>query len=172
MSTAEAIATLRQKLKDKQTTFAERLGVTLTSVSRYENGREPSRQVLKKLADVAAAEKLNDLRDIFTAKWKASITARLKSLRSAGTERSVPLDDLKRWHAAPQFIREKLLEAMEIYRSITVKPSDQQRLVNANRLVSAIIHNFLPQVSNSLELYINIPTVPGSLKSTTKGQHK
>src|SRR5271154_6425055 len=108
MTTAVAIATLREKMDLKQPELAEKIGVTITSISRYENGRRPNRQVLKKLAAVAEDAKLNDLRDIFTAKWKARIAARLKRLPSSGTERGVPLDDLKRWHCASQLVKDSL----------------------------------------------------------------
>ena len=161
MGTAESIALLRQELDVKQHTLADMLGVTITSISRYENGREPSRQVLKKLADIAEDAKFHDLRDIFTAKWKAGITSRLQSLRSGGTERAVALDDLKRWQAAPEFIRKQLLEALKIYRSVAVEPSDRAKLTNANRLLTALVNNFLPRVSSGIEPYINIPAKKG-----------
>jgi len=99
MTTAKAIATLRAEAKFSQDQLAERLGVTVTSISRYENGREPNRQALKKLAAVAEAAGLRDLQKLFTARWQAAVARRVESLPSARTQRRVSLDDLKYWSA-------------------------------------------------------------------------
>jgi transcriptional regulator with XRE-family HTH domain len=160
MSTKEAIATLRAKMGLKQPELAARIGVTITSISRYENGRKPNRQVLKKLAAVAEDAKLNDLRDIFAAKWKASIAARLKRLPSAGTERGVSLDDLKRWQEAPRIIEGKLREAQGLYRDVIFRPikdNSDHRLRIANAIMSNLVPGILRQLSNSIEPYVNTP---------------
>ena len=41
MEIAEAIVVLRERMGIKQIDLADRLGVTVTSISRYENGRQP-----------------------------------------------------------------------------------------------------------------------------------
>ena len=96
MRTAEAITTLREKI-GSQRSLAQKLGVTITSVSRYENGRQPTRKVLRTLAEIADTAGLGHLGEIFQAEYRASVVGRIESLRSTGTERPVPLDDLKRW---------------------------------------------------------------------------
>lgn len=98
MTTRQAVSLLRQTMRLNQLQFAEKLGVTLTSVSRYENGREPSNIALKKLADIAEEAKLDHLRDVFAAKRRAAVIATIDNLPSAGTQRRVSVDDLKEWH--------------------------------------------------------------------------
>ncbi|MGI9070749.1 MAG: helix-turn-helix domain-containing protein [Bryobacteraceae bacterium] len=98
MTTAKAIATLREKMDVSQQAFADVLGVTVTSVSRYENGREPSDRVLKKLAALAESKELGYLRDIFAANRRAAIVTRNENLPSAGTQRRVPVQELAVWY--------------------------------------------------------------------------
>jgi transcriptional regulator with XRE-family HTH domain len=98
VTTAKAIATLREKMNVSQQAFAGVLEVTVTSVSRYENGREPSDRVLKKLAALAESKELGHLRDIFNAKRRAGIVTRNENLPSAGTQRRVPVQELAVWY--------------------------------------------------------------------------
>jgi transcriptional regulator with XRE-family HTH domain len=92
-----AIATLRQKIGITQLEFAKRLGVTLTTISRYENGREPARHALTKLASLAEANRIDYLRDIFVAKRRGGIISRVERLPSAGSARPVEVLDLEQW---------------------------------------------------------------------------
>jgi len=163
MDTAEAIAVLREEMDIKQQALADMLGVTITSISRYEHGREPSRQVLKKLADVAGDAKLSNLKDIFTAKWKASITARLKSLRSAGTERSVPLDDLRRWHGMAVLMKDRVREARKSYIELLSKcpAENQNQVIGTHRMLAAIERNVAGELASLIDIYINIPAKKG-----------
>jgi transcriptional regulator with XRE-family HTH domain len=109
VDTAKAIAALREKLGMSQQEFARELDVTVTSVSRYENGREPSREVLKKLAARAEAIAGADhLQDLFESKWRASVVNSIEKLPSAGTQRRVPLEDLKDWSAVQRLICTRL----------------------------------------------------------------
>jgi transcriptional regulator with XRE-family HTH domain len=160
MTTGKAIAALREKLRITQRELADRLGVTVTSISRYENGKEPSRQVLARLADLAESSTLNFLRDIFAAKRRAGIVARLESLPSAGTQRRVSLDDLKRWESAPQFLADELLQVREVYMDIIRKHPidalDQQRLGATNRRFF-LLKDALLDLSHWIEPYISIP---------------
>jgi len=88
----------------RQHELAARLGVTSTSVSRYENGREPSRQVLKKLADVAEFAGVVPLRDFFEDKRRREIVARIENLPSGGTQRRVTVEDIAQWAAIAEDI--------------------------------------------------------------------
>jgi transcriptional regulator with XRE-family HTH domain len=99
MTTAKAIATLRAEAKFSQDQLAERLGVTVTSISRYENGREPNRQALKKLAVLSESAGLRELQELFTKRWGDAVARRVESLPSARTQRRLSLDDLKYWSA-------------------------------------------------------------------------
>jgi transcriptional regulator with XRE-family HTH domain len=81
-----------------QVEFAARLRTTITTVSRWENGRsEPNREALKKLAKMASDAGLQALRDFFEAQGRAAIAARIAKLPSAGTGRHVAVADLERW---------------------------------------------------------------------------
>jgi transcriptional regulator with XRE-family HTH domain len=172
MDTTNAIATLRKNLGLTQGEFANRLGLTITSISRYENGRRPTAKVLRKLAEVANDANLKDLAEAFDSIWKNGIAARLSNLPSAGTQRRVSLEDLKRYQAALGIIREQLDIAQKIYmdliRKHPIAPSDHDRLGAANRIVRGLMHNFLPEVNSSIEPYINVPT----RKEKTSGKTK
>jgi transcriptional regulator with XRE-family HTH domain len=109
--TAKAIKALRGKLGLSQAAFAEELGTTITTVSRYENGRiEPSEEALRKLADLAASTGLVDLRDFFENQRKVGILARVEKLPSPGTQRRVSVDELSSWYAHIGFLHDDLLK--------------------------------------------------------------
>lgn len=97
MTTAEAITALRRKTSLSQRGLAEQLGVTITSISRYENGREPSRDVLKRLSEIAAGARLPSLATFFDRQIRAGIAEKIANLPSAGTQRRVSVSDLERW---------------------------------------------------------------------------
>ncbi|MGH9771042.1 MAG: helix-turn-helix domain-containing protein [Candidatus Acidiferrales bacterium] len=97
MTTSEAITTLRRKTSLSQRELAEQLGVTITSISRYENGREPSRDVLKRLSGIAAGASLPSLVSFFDKQIRAGIAEKIANLPSAGTQRRVSVSDLQRW---------------------------------------------------------------------------
>lgn len=97
MAIKRAIEQLREKMGVSQQELADRVGVTVTSISRYENGREPARPVLKKLAEVAGSAKLSQLRKVFEESWQAAIARRIETLPSAGTQRGVSIHDLEHW---------------------------------------------------------------------------
>jgi transcriptional regulator with XRE-family HTH domain len=111
------IVTLREKMSITQRELADRLGVTVTSISRYENGKEPSRQVLRNLADIAQVARLSDLSDAFTRACSLRIAARIEKLPSIGTQRRVSLCDLKRWKLAIEAVKElrEIAEEIGVY---------------------------------------------------------
>ncbi len=169
MSIAEAIVVLRERMGAKQNELAERLGVTVTSISRYENGRKPNRQVLKKLADIAESARLNDLRDVFAARWKAGIIARLRRLPSPGTERGVPLEDLRRWHDMAALVKREVSNARKSYIAIAnSKPEDQAQLAATHRILHAIETNVAGELTKLIEPYINAPNQKGRPHEKTK----
>lgn len=110
MDTAEAIRELREKMGIGQQELADRLGVTVTSISRYENGRKPARQTLKKLGEVAHEARLSQLQKLFKACWQAEIAQRVQNLRSTGTERPVSIEDLKYW----QWVAQETVRSIQI----------------------------------------------------------
>jgi transcriptional regulator with XRE-family HTH domain len=97
MTTAEAIAKLREKMRLNQTQFATKLGVTITSVSRYENGREPKPDVLRRLATLSQEAGVSHLHDFFQAMRRSGIIYSVEKLQSAGGARRVSLGDLALW---------------------------------------------------------------------------
>jgi transcriptional regulator with XRE-family HTH domain len=110
MTTAKAIANLRAEMKFSQDQLAKRLGVTVTSISRYENGREPNRQALKQLATLAESAGLLDLRKLFADRWRTAVARRVERLPSARTQRRLALNDLKYWSA---YLRQSASQIME-----------------------------------------------------------
>jgi transcriptional regulator with XRE-family HTH domain len=97
MSTAEAIAKLRKKLGYTQQQFADALGVTVVTISRYENGREPAGNVLQRLTGLAAQAQAKHLQDLFTAKLRSDVASGVETLPSAGTQRRVPKFYFEMW---------------------------------------------------------------------------
>src|SRR6266516_7733533 len=65
---AQAIRRFRTTLGDTQHQFAERMGVTLTSIARYETNSRPSRAVLAKLAAIAQEANQPLFVEIFTGR--------------------------------------------------------------------------------------------------------
>jgi transcriptional regulator with XRE-family HTH domain len=116
-TTAKAIMSLREKLGLTQQQFAERLGVSPFSVSRYEGGREPSREVIGKLSRLAAAAKLDSIHGFFQHKREIEIKESYKNLPSKGTGRHIPLGDLKTWSAFLRKITENLETAKRSFGS-------------------------------------------------------
>lgn len=112
MTTAKAIAMLRGKLGLTQEQFAKKLGISLFSVSRYEGGRPPNREIMKKLASLAEKENLEDISEFFQRARRIDITSSYKNRPSAGTGRHVPLGDLKVWSVRLSSIVDSIQEAM------------------------------------------------------------
>jgi transcriptional regulator with XRE-family HTH domain len=111
VSTAEAIHRLRKKLGLRQPEFARRLGVTVTSVSRYENGAEPSTAVLTRLMQLCGSPlsskfspEMASLRSLFEAKRRSDIVSALENLASRGTNRGVSVTDLRLLQAGLRLI--------------------------------------------------------------------
>jgi transcriptional regulator with XRE-family HTH domain len=94
VSTAEAIAMLRAKMGAYQAQLATRLGVIVGSISRYENGREPTDNVLRKLATLSREVDAQHLHDFFQAQRRSNIASNIEKLASGGTARRVSIDDL------------------------------------------------------------------------------
>lgn len=146
---------LREKMGCNQQQFADSLGVTLTSVSRYENGREPSNVVLKKLAELAHVAKLDHLGDVFAAKRRAGVVARIENLPSAGTQRRVSVDDLKEWH---RIARQTFTVLQEVATQLKTKPAGPE---NPPRIVFNDVNRLAFEMQNqkvlteSIEVYIH-----------------
>jgi len=104
VSTADAIVKLRKKLGYTQQRLADLLGVTVVTISRYENGREPKSKALKRLADLAEWAQAKHLQDIFAAKLKGHVAAKLENLPSEGAERRIPKFWFELWMARQEEI--------------------------------------------------------------------
>lgn len=109
VTTAKAIEALRKKLGDSQKIFAKRLGTTITTISRYENGRiEPSEGVLDNLATLAREASQDHLAVFFQGQRRASIVTRVGKLPSPGTQRRVSQDDLKYTAAVARYVAKEI----------------------------------------------------------------
>jgi len=98
VTTANAIAALRERMAMSQQAFADRLGISIGAISRYEKGlRSPRRPILKKLSTLAESASLPQLRDFFEAKSATDMAARIDNLPSAGSARRVSVQDLNLW---------------------------------------------------------------------------
>lgn len=117
MTTAKAIVSLREKLGLTQQQLAERLGVSSFSVSRYEGGRQPSREVMGKLARLAASQQVENIRGFFQHMREIDIESSFKNRASSGTGRHIPLSDLKTWSAFLRSIVENLETATQSFGS-------------------------------------------------------
>lgn len=146
MTIPKAISTLRDKTSQRE--FAERLETTVETISRWENGRrEPTREALTKLAELAKSSGRNDLFEFFEARRAASVAATIKNLPSAGTQRRVPVADLERWQRMAQVIRDQVHEARAGYMKIAPSPIHRQ--------MWGIEDDLIPQLMESIEMYIN-----------------
>lgn len=107
MSIGPAIQRLRKLMGWTQTDLAQRLGIAPNVVSRYENNQEPTPSVLTRLVELCggplrltsrgaqAWQELSALHEVFEAKRRANIAARLENLRSPGTAPRVARADLQ-----------------------------------------------------------------------------
>lgn len=143
MTSAKAIAVLREKLGISQRELAERLGVTITQVSRYENGHsEPSRQVLKKLEQLAQGAGISHLKDFFGSQWRAMLVSRIEGLRSAGTERPIQLQELKTWATYLRGLAEYLKIIEQRWDAGTLDKEDRRYLGKVRRIAEAMEQDF------------------------------
>jgi transcriptional regulator with XRE-family HTH domain len=124
MTTANAIVILREKLGLTQQQLAEKLGVSPFSVNRYEGGREPSREIVRKLARLAQIAKLDSVSGFFQHTREIDIEASYKNRASSGTGRHVPLGDLKAWSAFLSQIKKDLDDAIGSFSSNRPRSSD------------------------------------------------
>lgn len=99
MTEAEALKRLTEKVGGRRD-LAQRLGITPTSIYRYEHGSKVSTEILKRLSKVAKDEKVEYLEQFFSAQWQAAIVGRVEALQSPGKQRPISLSDLKRWRDA------------------------------------------------------------------------
>jgi transcriptional regulator with XRE-family HTH domain len=97
VTTAQAITQLREKMRLPQVQFAAKVGVTVTTISRYENGaHEPKAEVLRRLAELSQETGAAHLHDFFQTMHRSGIIYNVERLSSAGVARKVSVDDLTR----------------------------------------------------------------------------
>src|SRR5258707_12912922 len=99
---AKAIAGLRRKLHYTQAEFAKALQVKPVTISRYENGRQPRGEVLKRLADLSEQAGAHHLRALFEATWKGGVASKIENLPSPEAERRIPKYWFTIWMARQQ----------------------------------------------------------------------
>jgi transcriptional regulator with XRE-family HTH domain len=157
--TGKAIEALRSKLGDSQYVFAKRLGTTVTTISRYENGHiEPSEEVLLKLAALAESAGEAHLRDTFESQRRAGIVARVESLPSPGTQRRVSLDDLKYIAAVARNVHDDLENTLaRIWKEI---PNAEDRYPWLTASLQSNALPYLGRVLEETELQIDEPYGP------------
>ena len=154
--TGKAIEALRSKLGDSQSAFARRLGTTVTTISRYENGHiQPSEEALLKLAAIAESTGETHLRDTFESQRRAGIVARVESLPSPGTQRRVSLDDLKYIAAVARRVHDDLEQTLfRVWKDIPDAEDRYPWLIAS--LQSNALH-YLGRQLEEVELHIDEP---------------
>ena len=153
MDTKAAILSLRKRLGITQDEFAKRLGLTVTSVSRYENGSRPSDDVLQKLAGVASEENLQGLAETFTSIRKSSIAERVRNLPASGAQRPVSLRELKYWSAC---LHEMSTTVLKIA-SATSQWKDRRRAEEELRDAVRGAAQVMGSVRDRVELWVDEP---------------
>ncbi len=89
---AEGVKALRATLNESQQQFSNRLGVSISTVARYELQNPPQGAILIKLGAIAHEAGREDLRDLFQKAFEASIDRRspiaeaIRSLRATAGE--------------------------------------------------------------------------------------
>jgi len=73
---ATAVKKLRSTLGLTQPAFAERIGISVRAVANYEKDRDPSGEVLQRLANVAARHNLSDLAQTFVDAFSKEVHGR------------------------------------------------------------------------------------------------
>lgn len=153
--TAKVVKALRGKLGLSQSAFAAKLETTITTVSRYENGRiEPSEEALRKLAEVAASSGLIDLREFFENQRKVGILARVEKLPSPGTQRRVSVDDLSSWFEKMGLLSEGLIKLQEKLNEVRMPQSHSTEQERAELLLQ--IKNAQFEVGDKLRIAAGI----------------
>lgn len=97
VTTAEAIQGLRRFVPLTQKELAEILGVSVPTISRYENGREPAPRVVRSLAEISESVRYGLGVMVFRGKWRAAVVSHVGSLPSRGSARRVPVATLEAW---------------------------------------------------------------------------
>lgn len=96
-STAEAIQRLRAFVPLTQRELAEILGVSVPTISRYENGRKPAARIVRALAGVSESVRYGVGVQVFGGMWRGSVVSQVGSLPSRGSARRVPVSILEAW---------------------------------------------------------------------------
>ena len=143
--TGESIRALRKRLHLGQKNLAFLLGVTVTSISRYENGQEPRGRVLLKLANLAAGGNLPEFERHFLSKRECRITSVVARLASAGTGRRIPLRELAAIQALCEAIRRERFECQ-----VTGKANSQQVWNEVLRKVDRIVEIVAPYLTETV----------------------
>lgn len=162
MTTAKAIETVREKKGASQAAFANELSTTITTVSRWENGKsQPTRRALKKLAIMAREAGADHLADFFEAQIRASIIARVEKAVSAGAERHISLSELLEWHKITRGNAENLRERIGRVRQligdlIEHHPNKRDATIRAQSVDMGLnlVAASLMSLAGEMELYI------------------
>ncbi len=80
---AEAIKEVRSHLNESQQEFSNRLGVTLSTVARYESVKPPKGPILVRIAEIARASGRDDLADILRQAEETQSTSRISPIAGA-----------------------------------------------------------------------------------------
>lgn len=97
MSICGKVLELRKELGLNQSQMSKSVGVTVVSLSRYENGREPKGKPLLKLIELADKAGLEDIKSSLEKKHASDASSRVKRLPSIGSERRISSFLLERW---------------------------------------------------------------------------
>ncbi len=146
MTIAKAISDLREHMGITQRELAEKLGTRTETISRWEKGhRRPTRDAMERLAILAhQAGNLKHLRNYFAAEQVVGIVNRIKR-GSPGSERHIPLKELKFWSA---YLRETASLAAKALGQPTAAP---------NRMREMLLNDVhvMRRLCDRIELYID-----------------
>jgi len=148
MTTPKAVSAVREGMKLNQREFAEHIGTTVETISRWERGhREPTRQALERLSVVAQEAGLKHLADFFFRSAQATIINRVKGLKSSGSERHISIKELKYWSAYLH----------QTWRGIN--DTLASRVTTADQLRESLrnVAGVMDHIRDKIELYIDEP---------------
>lgn len=152
MTTAKAVSELRESMGVTQRDFAEKLGTTIETVSRWENGRrEPTREAIEKLATLAHSAGIRHLRNFFLSQEVAGIVSRVKGLKTPGSERHIALKELKYWSAYLHETHAPILKILALDATIADRRSAHKLALDYLRAAAHVME----YVRDRIELYVD-----------------
>jgi transcriptional regulator with XRE-family HTH domain len=138
---SQAIRRFRVSLGDTQRDFAQRTGLALTTIARYETNAQPSKEVLTKLADIAKLEGLPFFASIFLGERKPD---------SSEFENQALKGAIRKLYTALLGLEEKKIGYRKARLLLTVHLLPESRYAKAEEMLAKLVPEAL--VEETLEL--------------------